>query len=123
MYTVAKTESPRGVSSGWSKIRGGFAIPKGKRRREGEKGKRERERECVCVCVCVWMRAGERARVRECETEAAEVLGRWRPERETRTGDESKINRKKKHADRNGVRPRLSDLDEARRGGLYIRGR
>ena len=34
--TVAKTERLRGEFEGWSEIRDGFAIPKGKRMREGE---------------------------------------------------------------------------------------
>jgi hypothetical protein len=84
VHSVAKTESPRGVSSGWSKIRGGFAIPKeseGARRRRGEG---ERESVCVCVCGCARVRNG----VGKTEAaEAAEAVGRSRPERGRREQD------------------------------------
>jgi hypothetical protein len=94
--------------------------PEGKAKAQGGEGEeRERERESVCV----WMWAGECVQVHECEMEAAEVSGRWHLEQEMRMGDKSKINRKKRHTDRNGVRPWLSDLDKARCGGLYIWGR
>ena len=50
-------------SKGSTTIRGGFAIPRGKRRREEE----ERE-ECVCACVCMRARRLRTSRLSETET-------------------------------------------------------
>jgi hypothetical protein len=105
----------------------------------------------VCVCVCVWMRAGERARVSEKwywwvrsgwdgrgdgvrsgrgeSGQQEQIYRKQNSEQSTRgraAAKQARVSsggRTKGTQIKKGVRPRLSDLDEARCGGLYIQSR